>query len=247
RDREDAGLRLDWTKLLFRAGYRLRYPQGTTAAAIVLFHRFLIRERVAKHQQRRDLILTTCLFLAGKVTEAPRRLRDVINVLHMLTCKNKDEPPPLDQVGYGTVGTFLARYAGTSIVESAKKGAYWTMKEKIVEFEQVLLRTIKFHVETPDPYRLLLNYAHSLRCPPPVVHTAWGLISDSLFCPRTLTTPPPALACAAIYLASRVHGDFLRLEAFSVPPCASSNGGVRDKGADSPGVVSEGGPGLLAQ
>lgn len=65
---------------------------------MLLFHRFLIQERVGKHRRSRDVILTTCLFLAGKVTEAPRRLRDVINVLHMLTSTGHDEPPLLDKV-----------------------------------------------------------------------------------------------------------------------------------------------------
>lgn len=73
--------------------------QETTGTAVLLFHRFLIQERVGKHRRSRDVILTTCLFLAGKVTEAPRRLRDVINVLHMLTSTGQDEPPVLDKVG----------------------------------------------------------------------------------------------------------------------------------------------------
>lgn len=71
--------------------------QETTGTAVLLFHRFLIQERVGKHRRSRDVILTTCLFLAGKVTEAPRRLRDVINVLHMLT-RAQEEPPLLDKV-----------------------------------------------------------------------------------------------------------------------------------------------------
>lgn len=74
------------------------FEQETTGTAILLFHRFLIQERVGKHRRSRDVILTTCLFLAGKVTEAPRRLRDVINVLHMLTSTSQDEPPLLDKV-----------------------------------------------------------------------------------------------------------------------------------------------------
>lgn len=75
-----------------------RRLQETTGTAVLLFHRFLIQERVGKHRRSRDVILTTCLFLAGKVTEAPRRLRDVINVLHMLTSTGHDEPPLLDKV-----------------------------------------------------------------------------------------------------------------------------------------------------
>ncbi|CAN0546953.1 unnamed protein product, partial [Ectocarpus sp. 12 AP-2014] len=80
------------------------------------------------------------------------------------------------------------------------------MKERIVEFEQVLLRTINFQVDPPDPYRLLLNYARSLRLDPAATRTAWALANDVLFCPQALSAPPPAVACAVIRMAARVHG-----------------------------------------
>lgn len=91
------------------------------------------------------------------------------------------------------------------------------MKERIVEFEQVLLRTINFAVDPPDPYRLLLNYARSLRLDRAATRTAWGLVNDALFCPRALSMPPPAVACAAIRIAARAHGGERRLKWFS--PC----------------------------
>ncbi|CAB1109770.1 unnamed protein product [Ectocarpus sp. CCAP 1310/34] len=208
-DAEDAALRLEWAKVLFRAGYRLRFPQETTGTAVLLFHRFLIQERVGKHRRSRDVILTTCLFLAGKVTEAPRRLRDVINVLHMLNSTSQDEPPLLDK-------------------------AYWTMKERIVEFEQVLLRTINFQVDPPDPYRLLLNYARSLRLDRAATRTAWGLANDVLFCPRALSAPPPAVACAVIRMAARVHGGDRRLRWYS-PPVQKISKRRREEGGDAIG------------
>lgn len=34
-DQEDAGLRLEWAKFLFRAGYRLRYPQASEACVFI--------------------------------------------------------------------------------------------------------------------------------------------------------------------------------------------------------------------
>ncbi|CAM9991067.1 unnamed protein product [Scytosiphon promiscuus] len=214
-DVEDSALRLDWAKILFRAGYRLRFPQETTGTAVLLFHRFLIQERVGKHRRSRDVILTTCLFLAGKVTEAPRRLRDVINVLHMLT-RAQEEPPLLDK-------------------------AYWTMKERIVEFEQVLLRTINFQVDPPDPYRLLLNYARSLRLGRAATRTAWGLANDVLFCPRALSAPPPAVACAAIRMAARVHGSERRLRWFSPPLQPKKRRKRRRDGEESCGGGGSGG------
>lgn len=112
--------------------------------------------------------------------------------------------------------------------------AYWTMKEKIVEFEQVLLRTINFQVDPPDPYRLLLNYARSLRLDRAATRTAWGLVNDVLLCPRALSAPPPAVACAAIRMATRIHGSDRRLRWFS-PPCrnfSNSNKNKRPRGLD---------------
>lgn len=91
------------------------------------------------------------------------------------------------------------------------------MKERIVEFEQVLLRTINFQVDPPDPHRLLLNYARSLRLNRAATRTAWSLVNDVLFCPRALSAPPPAVACAAIRIAARIHVCDRRLRWFSPP------------------------------
>lgn len=106
------------------------------------------------------------------------------------------------------------------------------MKERIVEFEQVLLRTINFQVDPPDPYRLLLNYARSLRLGRAATRTAWGLVNDALFCPRALSAPPPAVACAAIRMATRIHGSERRLRWFS-PPRHKSGGGDNKRQRES--------------
>lgn len=103
-----------------------------------------------------------------------------------------------------------------------------------MEFEQVLLRSINFQVDPPDPYRLLLNYARSLRLHRDVTRTAWCLINDSLFCPRALATSQPAVACAAIRLAAKVHGCDRRLRWFS-PPIKKCKREVNKRG-DGDGV-----------
>lgn len=98
-----------------------------------------------------------------------------------------------------------------------------------MEFEQVLLRSINFQVDPPDPYRLLLNYARSLRLHRDVTRTAWCLVNDSLFCPRALATSQPAVACAAIRLAAKVHGCDRRLRWFS-PPVKKCKRGTDNRG-----------------
>lgn len=125
------------------------------------------------------------------------------------------------------------------------------MKERIVEFEQVLLRTINFQVDPPDLYRLLLNYARSLRLDRAATRSAWGLINDVLFCPRALSAPPPAVVCASIRMAARVHGVDRRLGWFS-PPLKKRKRGTSDSGAEGVAadetpvmVVTDGGGGSV--
>ncbi|CAM9543421.1 unnamed protein product [Chrysoparadoxa australica] len=201
QDAADKELRFNWCKLLFRAGHRLNYPQEATATAIILFHRWLIREPLQPHIPQRDLVLTTCLFLAGKVEEVPRRLRDVINVVHRLTAVDKNALPPLDQ-------------------------AYWDMKGKMVECEQVVLRTIAFGTEAPHPYRLLLAYSDAMGLDRATKLLAWGMLNDFLFVPAALTLRPQVLACAAIHMAMEVQ--------------AGAANGAKAADKDEPGAGQEG-------
>lgn len=101
----------------------------------------------------------------------------------------------------------------------------------------MLLRTINFQVDPPDPYRLLLNYARSLRLGRAATRTAWGLVNDVLFCPRALSAPPPAVACAAIRMATRIHGSERRLRWFSPPRRKSGGGNKRRRGPTGHGDI----------
>eukprot|EP00611_Tribonema_gayanum_P028189 TRINITY_DN716_c0_g1_i2.p1 TRINITY_DN716_c0_g1~~TRINITY_DN716_c0_g1_i2.p1 ORF type:complete len:157 (-),score=58.10 TRINITY_DN716_c0_g1_i2:78-548(-) len=78
------------------------------------------------------------------------------------------------------------------------------MKEQVVECEQAVLRIIGFDMDGEHPYRLLLNYARSLRLSRELVQLAWGFVNDFLFIPSALELSPPTLACAAIYMAARL-------------------------------------------
>ena len=51
-------------------------PQLSIATAIVFYHRFYARESYEAYE--RFQVATTCLFLASKVEETPKKLREVI-------------------------------------------------------------------------------------------------------------------------------------------------------------------------
>ncbi|XP_037412745.1 cyclin-T1-2-like isoform X2 [Triticum dicoccoides] len=60
-------------------------PQVIIATSIMFCHRFYLRQSHAKNDRR--TIATVCMFLAGKVEETPRPLKDVILVSYELIHK----------------------------------------------------------------------------------------------------------------------------------------------------------------
>ena len=129
--------------LVASAGYRLRLPQEITASAVVFLYRFHDQRRASEDEDS-ELVATTCLFLAAKTGEHPRRLRDVINTVRRLR-RADDGPMALDR-------------------------EYWSLKEKIVATEQRLLRSLGFDVHVQHPYRFMLNYARSLDVSLSLIH-----------------------------------------------------------------------------
>ena len=51
-------------------------PQLSIATAIVFYHRFYSRQSYDCYDRFR--VATTCLFLAGKVEETPKKIKDVV-------------------------------------------------------------------------------------------------------------------------------------------------------------------------
>jgi hypothetical protein len=94
---------------------------------------------------------------------------------------------------------------------------YWATKDKVVDTEQLVLRVLAFDPPSFRGYRLLLNYARSMRCSPEVVEVSWTLIRDALLLHACHGMRKPVIACAAIYLAQQLIGgaDAVKSEASS--------------------------------
>ena len=91
---------------------------------------------------------------------------------------------------------------------------YYKTKERVVECEQVILRTFVFDVDTMHPlshfprvicsYVYFLNCCKSLEVSTEVVQCGWSVILDSYLCNKRKCYPPPLLAVAALYIALRL-------------------------------------------
>mmetsp|Transcript_22167 Transcript_22167/g.36726 ORF Transcript_22167/g.36726 Transcript_22167/m.36726 type:complete len:249 (+) Transcript_22167:90-836(+) len=173
---DDARRRKTGVRFLRDAALRLRLPRATLATAVHYFHTYLGNARFAEN----DLYLaaSACLFLASKVDERPRKIRDIVNVTYRV--RNPDKEPL--RIGQ----------------------EYWDLKEQVILKEQSLLRWLSFDTAVDLPYKYLLNFLKSLRAPRELAQLAWTLISDSDTVPISLQYQPHVIACAGIFLASKI-------------------------------------------
>lgn len=115
------------------------------------------------------------LFLAAKMCEEPRRLRDVLN------------------------GVEVASHG--DIVRDAH--AYWDRKSRMVAAEQLLLRELGFDTGFEDAQVLLLNSLRLLRAPKALYELSVALLNDASMRLRE-PRPSRVIAAAAISLAAEM-------------------------------------------
>lgn len=208
---------------------------------LVLFHRYvrrfysLVREqKQSTHQQGildlsqeiRDIgrhlgqVASACLFLGCKMSEEPRRIRDVINLSSVLGFCDGDSPIDFSK------DTFQKELV--HIKESAEPPAlddkYWKSKEEVVSMEQLVLRMLQFDTIVCHPHRCVLvvmetlgfgtgvdktNGAHGDTFLTPeqstkVISDAWRLLNEAAIDPEgsCLIYPVTAFACAVIQVAA---------------------------------------------
>ncbi|NXJ95129.1 CCNL1 protein, partial [Corythaixoides concolor] len=151
------------------------------ATGQVLFHRFFYSKSFVKHSF--EIVAMACINLASKIEEAPRRIRDVINVFHhlrQLRAKRTPSPLILDQ-------------------------NYINTKNQVIKAERRVLKELGFCVHVKHPHKIIVMYLQVLECErnQTLVQTAWNYMNDSLRTNVFVRFQPETIACACIYLAAR--------------------------------------------
>ncbi|KAL6313551.1 hypothetical protein AAG906_006914 [Vitis piasezkii] len=178
--KKETYLRKSYCTFLQDLGMRLKVPQVTIATAIIFCHRFFLRQSHAKNDRR--TIATVCMFLAGKVEETPRPLKDVILVSYEII--NKKDPAAVQRI--------------------KQKEVYEQQKELILLGERVVLATLGFDLNVHHPYKPLVEAIKKFKVAQnALAQVAWNFVNDGLRTSLCLQFKPHHIAAGAIFLAAK--------------------------------------------
>ena len=178
RDEEDEHRR--WAcGLAQEAGILLKLPQQVMCTAQNLLHRFYYRKSLKSY----DAFVTAmgCLFLASKVEEKPKRLREVLFAFHYVYKVRTNATGKMELGG--------AMYAG------------W--KESLVTVERTILKELGFSFYVIEhAHRFILFFVKLLDGDAALAQEAWAYCNDALRTDLQLRSRAEVIACAAVRLAA---------------------------------------------
>lgn len=176
-----------------------------------------------QEKTERNYVVASCLFLACKREEEPRRLRDLVNFVHMIGWSKS----PLNNNDKRDEN----RDASIAVIQWNPRppdldAAYWKSKERLVKTEQRVLRWLAFDVAVSRPQRavvllldhnntdsnhtsflkaLLINESNDdnfdNQCFQTLRRTALRWLNDTVYSAAALQQPVLPLAVAVITLA----------------------------------------------
>ncbi|CAN6230227.1 unnamed protein product [Urochloa humidicola] len=179
---KEAELRATYCSFIRDVCIRLQLPQITIATAILLCHRFYLRQSHAKNEWQ--TIATVCVFLASKIEDTPCSLKHVVIAAYeTMYRKNPDAAKRIHQE------EVLAK-----------------QKALILVGETLLLSTIRFDFNIQHPYEPLKRALKNLGISQMEVRQlAMSFINDML--PTTLVVQfkPHFIAAGSLFHAAKFH------------------------------------------
>ncbi len=184
KERENRGKGVNFT---IQVGVMLKLPQLTLATAGVFLHRFFMRYSMVDLPGRPGLhyysVAATALFLATKVEENCRKMRELV----IACCRVAQKNP--------------------SLVVDEQSKEYWRWRDTILHNEDVLLEALCFDLSYEAPYTILYQCLvyygegnnRKLR------NSAWSFVNDSNLTMLCLLFTSRTIAAAALYSAAK-HG-----------------------------------------
>ena len=168
-----------------QVGILLKLPQLTLATASVYLHRFYMRHSMVDLPGRPGLhhyaIAATALFLATKVEENCRKMRELV----VACCRVAQKQPNL-------------------VVDEQSK-EYWKWRDTILHNEDLLLEALCFDLQLEQPYRVLFDFLcyYGVQDDKNLRNVSWAYLNDSNLTIMCLLFPASVVAGSALYAAAR--------------------------------------------
>ncbi|KAK4878121.1 hypothetical protein RN001_010627 [Aquatica leii] len=177
----ETDLRIYGCELIQTAGILLKLPQVAMATGQVLLQRFYYSKSLVRHPVEQTAM--ACICLASKIEEAPRRVRDVINVfthIRQVTSNKPLTPVVLDN-------------------------NYIQLKNQVIKAERRVLKELGFCVHIKHPHKIIVMYLQVLGYEKhqQLMQYSWNYMNDSLRTDVFVRYQPETVACACIYLTAR--------------------------------------------
>ncbi|GAB5592574.1 RNA polymerase II C-terminal domain kinase beta subunit [Umbelopsis nana] len=165
-------------------GKKLGFPQTTISTAQALYHRFYLFYSTRDYSPHD--ISVTAIFVASKIEETIKKLRDIFVVIHSVKHPDSKELDP-EQVSEDR-------------------------RRKIMGYEKLMLETLCFDFQIRHPYEIMVKFvkyinAHQTIDGRALARKAYMLVVDSYKTPLCLEYPVHSVAAGAIWLANRLLKD----------------------------------------
>ncbi|KAI9786601.1 MAG: hypothetical protein M1839_006152 [Geoglossum umbratile] len=182
REREN---RSKGVNFITQTGIILKLPQLTLATASVYLHRFYMRYSMTEKEGRPTYhyyaIAATAIFLASKVEENCRKMKELVIACCRVAQKN------------------------SNLVIDEQSKEFWRWKDTILHNEEMLLEAMCFDLSLELPYNTLFQFLvlfheqnnRKLR------NSAWAFLNDSHLTTLCLLYPSRTVAAAALYCAAK--------------------------------------------
>mmetsp|Transcript_9883 Transcript_9883/g.24337 ORF Transcript_9883/g.24337 Transcript_9883/m.24337 type:complete len:485 (-) Transcript_9883:245-1699(-) len=175
-------------ELIAQAGVMLKLSQACITTAQILLHRFYYRKSMVDYKVLP--VAMTAIFLATKVEESHRSIRDILNVFDRVLKRRyrADPTQPLDR--------------------TSKRYNRWSHDLRKVEL--VMLKELGYSVYVDHPHRFILFYVRTMMAgeltdvSKQLAQKAWNYLNDAMRTDVCLRYRPEVIATAAIYLTVRV-------------------------------------------
>ncbi|XP_021894575.1 cyclin-L1-1, partial [Carica papaya] len=173
-------LRIYGCDLIQESGILLRLPQAVMATGQVIFQRFYCKKSFARFDVK--MVAASCVWLASKLEESPRKARQVIIVFHRMECRREN-------LSIEHLDLYSKKFSD--------------LKMEISRTERHILKEMGFVCHVEHPHKFISNYLATLETPPELTQEAWNLANDSLRTTLCVRFKSEVVACGVVYAAAR--------------------------------------------